>query len=117
LYPGYLFVAHKPGTSWRPIYETPGIASLLRIGANLQRAHSATVKALQDTEPLRAKPLPPHAAWHPGDPCRLTFGPLQTLPAAITTIHGNSATLAIMMLGELRTITTTLDALTPIRDR
>lgn len=104
LFPGYVFVAHDPRTSWRPIYETPGIRSMVRNGSQLQYARPGAVEALQAAEALRAWPLLPGAAWRPGAACRLRAGPFAGQEAVVAAVRADRITISVMCLGALRSV-------------
>ena len=105
LFAGYLFVRHDPRDSWRPIYETPGIASVLKNGSQLQYARDADIRALQAGDDARATPPHPGASWAPGMPCRAATSPLRDLDAVVTQVHGTNATIGLIMLGQMRQLT------------
>ena len=112
LWPGYLFVHHDSRDSWRPIYETPGVRSVLKTRDQIQWANAGAVEAIRASEALRRTLTPPGSLWRPGAPCQLRDGPFQGLPAVVTEIlPGNRARIAIMMFGELRTVSINLSSL------
>lgn len=103
LFTGYVFVLHVRSTSWRPIYETPGVHSLIRNGNQLQYARSADIRMLQATADARGYLPAENTQWAPGMACGLANGsPLCSLPAFITEVHTHSVSIAVMFLGQIR---------------
>jgi transcription antitermination factor NusG len=102
LWPGYLFVHHDSRNSWRPIYETPGVRSVLKTRDQIQWANAGDVEALRATEDARRSITPPGALWAPGMPCSPVAGtPFAGHPAVIIEIHGSRAMIALMLFGQL----------------
>ena len=104
LWPGYLFVHHDSRDSWRPIYETPGVRSVLKTRDQIQWANAGDVEAVRASEELRRTLTPPGSLWRPGDACQPCDGPFQGLPAVVLEVERQIARVAIMMFGELRTV-------------
>jgi transcriptional antiterminator RfaH len=101
LWPGYLFVHHDSRDSWRPIYETPGVRSVLKTRDQIQWANAGDVEALRATEDAR-RSITPGASWAPGMPCSPVAGtPFAGHPAVIIEIHGSRAMIALMLFGQL----------------
>ena len=114
LFRGYLFVLHDRAASWRPIYETPGVHSLIRQGNQLQYARNGDIQALQAGDELRRHLPAPNAQWAPGVPCSLAAGlPLSGLPAVVTEVRGRQVAIAVMFLGQLRRVTVHASQLVP----
>ena len=104
LFPGYLFVAHQPGTSWRPIYETPGVKCLVKSGSHLQYARAGSVEALQADEAGRRYPTTRETLHRPGAGCVLVLGPFQGHGAVVVSVERQTAVVALMVLGGLRNV-------------
>ena len=112
LWPGYLFVHHDSRDSWRPIYETPGVRSVLKTRDQIQWANAGAVEAIRASEALRRTLTPPGSLWRPGAPCQPSDGPFQGLPAVVIEIlPGNRAMIAIMMFGQLRQVSVDVNSL------
>ena len=113
LWTGYLFVA--VGSHWTPIAHTLGVARLLMSGAKPHMVPDRAVEALQASEDARRSIHPAGASWAPGMPCCLRKGcAFEGLPAVITAIHINQASIAMIFLGQLRNLSVPIDALVPI---
>lgn len=102
LFTGYIFVQHHRGSSWRPIYETPGVHSLIRSGSQLQYAPDAAVEALQASEAVRRLPVAVKPSWAPGMPVVVSGGAACGFKGVIVELRGDRATVMLMMLGALR---------------
>ena len=115
LFSRYLFIQFNPAAeSWSPIRATPGVRDIVRSGPHVHMASDAAVDALQASEQIRATPLPGASLWRPGDPCRLAHGPFQKADAVVIQITPpGHAIVAILMLGQLRTLAIPLDRLEP----
>jgi transcription antitermination factor NusG len=104
LFPGYLFVGWQQPESWSPIKAAPGVKSLVGTNGKPGMVRQGTVEALQAGDDARRTPTPPGALWAAGDPCQPSHGPFRGLPAAVMGMDGEIATIAVMMLGQLRRI-------------
>ena len=97
LWPGYLFVHHDSRDSWRPIYETPGVRSVLKTRDQIQWANAGAVEALQAAQALAAPRDAPDAPWRVGDLAAPASWHFAGLKGVIVEIRGKRAILAIMM--------------------
>jgi len=105
LWPGYCFVHHDSRDSWRPIYETPGVRSVLKTRDQIQWANAGAVEALQAGEALRrTHPSGPHAAWRVGAVAALANGAFRGHAGVIERIEGQKAGITLMLFGELRIV-------------
>ena len=105
LWPGYLFVHHDSRDSWRPIYETPGVRSVLKTRDQIQWANAGDVSVLQASEASRRSIAPPGASWAPGMPCSPVAGtPFAGHPAVVLSVDGRKARIGLLLFGELRTV-------------
>ena len=104
LFTGYLFVQHHRGSSWRPIYETPGVHSLIRSGSQLQYAPDAAVEALRATQDVRLRPVAAKPQWASGMPCSLAAGPMAGLPAVVLDASSDQVRIGVMFLGQIRQV-------------
>lgn len=105
LFPRYVFVwLDGP---WTPVRYCPGVHDLLMDDGRPGRVPVAVIKVLQ------AVPVIPAVvtAWAPGTPCSLVSGPMRGHDAVVLSVARKVATLAVMMLGAIRTITVSLDLL------
>jgi len=112
LFTSYLFVGIQ-SPHWAPIRHTLGVRSLLMSGLNPYLLPEAVWSALQAGEALRRTLTPPGTSWRPGAPCQPRDGPFQGLPAAVVQVDGQTAKIAIVMFGELRTVTISVECLVP----
>ena len=116
LWPGYLFVLHHSRDSWRPIYETPGVRSVIKNGSQLQYARKGAVEAVEAGEHSRRSLPPENARTAPGSAVRVGMGIFQGYPGVITEVDQQTARVSLMFLGCLREIALPLDCLTPRED-
>ena len=112
IFPSYLFIHLSRRDIWRPIRETPGVHDVIRDANGIQFAAPGSVEALEALQELDAPPIP----WEPGTPCSLASGPLRGMPAVVTAVSGNTARVAIMAFGALRSATLSLNCLIPRED-
>lgn len=113
LFPAYLFLQLDPDRPWRPVLNTPGVFDLIR---QRDTGFPATcpqdaVDALRRAEASRRSLPAESSSWAPGVPCSLATGAFYGLPAVVLTIHGDTATIGLMMLGHLRQISVPIDSL------
>lgn len=114
LFSRYLFVRFDHTTeSWSPIRATPGVVGILRAGATVHYASPGTVERLQATETERGEPRQAAAAWATGDACTLVAGPLGGRPAVVVEVNPRTICIALIMLGGLREMFVTPDAIEP----
>lgn len=112
LFSRYLFVRFDHLTeSWSPIRDTPGVVGLLHTGTHVHYANPGAVERLQATEEQRQIPHEDAAAWAPGTPCFLVAGPFTGRPAVVVDTH--PLRIALVMLGGLREMHVTPDAIVP----
>jgi len=111
LWSGYIFVHHDSRDSWRPIYETPGVRSVLRNRDQIQFAPEAAVDALREGEALRRSQVADSHQWAPGALVAPANGIFQGLPAVILAVHHDTARIGLMFLGQLREITMPIECL------
>jgi transcriptional antiterminator RfaH len=117
LFPRYLFLQFDHlAESWSPVRATPGVLDLIRSGSELHYANAGAVEALEATQDARRSQPPEISQWASGAPCALRYGPCAGLPAVITAVTRETATIAIMMLGHLRNVSVPLDCLAPRGD-
>lgn len=107
LWRGYVFVHHAKGTSWRPIYETPGIRSLMKHGDQLQYVPAGIVEKFQATEQVRRVLSAERATWEPGAVCTLPNG----IDAVVLGQRDGRTLVGILMLGEMREVLVDSDSL------
>jgi transcriptional antiterminator RfaH len=118
LFPRYLFLLfdHR-AASWSPIRATPGVADLIRSGSDVHYAPDAAVSALQATEAARRCLTAENAKWASGVPCSLATGhPFEGHQAVVVQVGKESATIAIMLFGELREVAVDANCLVPRED-
>lgn len=108
LWSGYIFVHHDTRDSWRPIYETPGVRSVLRNRDQIQFAPDAAIEALREGEAARSIPTTPDSLYRPGAPCEAVLGGGSRVEAVVAAVNGQKATVLALMFGELREVTVEL---------
>ena len=111
LWPGYLFVHHDSRDSWRPIYETPGVRSVLKTRDRIQWANAGAVEALEASEASRREIYRPDAPWRAGAVVAPASGPFAQHQGVVLEIRGNRAVLAMLLFGELRTVSIDVSSL------
>jgi len=105
LFPGYVFVHHAGHDPWIPIWHAPGVRELIVDSERKpQYARAGDISALQAGDELRRTPPASGAAWPPGTPCSLATGAFKGHPAVVAHVSGENARIAIMLLGELRSV-------------
>jgi transcription antitermination factor NusG len=104
LFTRYLFVAHDNPDLWRPIRETPGVASVITAGGKVQYARPGAVEAIQAAQAFAATATRNEAQWHLGDAVAPRVGPLMGLPGVVLAVEGENATVGILFLGQLREV-------------
>jgi transcription antitermination factor NusG len=98
---------------WSPVTHAPGVFSLLSFDGKPATCSDTVVEAVRSAvDAAEAFPASSHR-WKQGTPCSLAAGPLAGLPAVITDVRRETASIAILMLGHLRTVSVPLDALAP----
>jgi len=108
LFSRYLFALHDPRESWRPIYETPGVHSVLRNAATICYARPGAVEALQATEAARRCAEPPGERKRPGDALQFIHGPFRGLDCIVVAAYRHHAQVSAVVMGALRTVTAPL---------
>jgi len=105
LFAGYIFVQHDPADPWRPIRYCPGIRANLIGGQGVQYARAGDVSVLEASEALRRSIAAPGASWAPGMPCSPVAGtPFAGHPAVVLSVERQTARVAMLLFGELRTV-------------
>ena len=110
LFRGYLFV--QGADHWAPIQHTYGISRVLMSNGHPAYLSDGVVEAIQSALQANAAFSASSPLWKPGTPCSLSQGAFYGLPAVVTELHGSTATIAIMMLGQLRSLSVPTDCLT-----
>src|SRR5215472_8257729 len=114
LFPGYLFTHWTEGEQWwSTIRAAPGVRALIMDGERPSICPEAQIRALQAGDELRRTPTAPGAAWPPGTPCSLATGVFKGAPAVVVSAQGETARIALVMLGGLRTISLPIAHLMP----
>ena len=109
LFPRYGFIAfdHRD-TSWSPIRDTPGVVDLVRCGTLPAYTHDTAVVALRSTldavEALAAATTQKTPQWAPGDAVAPATGALAHHPAVVISVESQTARVAMLLFGELRTV-------------
>jgi len=99
LFPGYCFVTVT--SHWTPIKSTLGVRRLLLDGDGKPGIVArAVISALQAVRDFSA----PDDHWSVGAPCSLATGSLRGCDAVVTKVHGDTAQIAMMMLGQMRQV-------------
>lgn len=110
LFSGYLFVV--AGTHWAPIQHTRGVARLLMCDGKPGRVRRGIVEAIRASEDARRSVADPNN-WAPGAPCRIAHGPFASHHAVVTAVAGDTARVAVMMLGAIRELAIGVEWLEP----
>lgn len=111
LWPGYLFVHHNSRDSWRPIYETPGIRSVLKHRDQIQWVRAGAVEAVEALEDARRHLPAVNAQWAPGAVCRVATGIMAGFPGVVLSTGHDMALVSLMFLGQLREISLPVECL------
>jgi transcriptional antiterminator RfaH len=111
LWPGYLFVHLDLTRPWHPVTYAPGVFQLISLNGTPSICPDAVLSVLQATEAERASPPPKTACWPPGTPCSLAVGPFQGMDAVVLSVHRNIASVGIMCLGALRSVSVDVQCL------
>ena len=112
LFAGYCFLQLGTAQPWYPIAWCPGVYSLLQCQGKPSIVARAVILALQAGDELRATPIPKSSQWAPGMPCSLATGALRGHQGVVTEVSTDSAHVAVMMFGHLRTVSVPFDCLT-----
>ncbi len=115
LWTGYLFVDLQSDRHWTPVAHTLGVARLLMAGPSPHIVPEAVLSVLQAGEALRRSITPPGAQWAPGAACSLATGAFSGHPAVVLSVTRQTATVALLLFGELRNVTVDVDCLV-VRD-
>ena len=112
MFRSYVFV-ELADDHWAPIRHTQGISRVLTCNGKPSIVARATVEAVRAAEALAAvRQQQETSQWAPGAPCSLATGAFYGLPAVVTAVAGSQAVIAIMMLGQLRSLSVPTDCLT-----
>jgi len=113
LFTGYLFTRFDAlRDPWRPILSTLGVFALIRRPDGMPNpVAEADFQAVQAVEALRRSITPPGALWAPGMPCSPVATPFAGHPAVVLEVDGQTAKIALVMFGELRTVTIGVECL------
>jgi transcriptional antiterminator RfaH len=111
LFARYLFVAHDNQAIWRPIRETPGVASVLNSGGQIQYARAGDVEAVRAAEAIRRSITPPGASWAPGIVLEVSGGPFRGHRGSLVAVRRDRAAILLVLFGVLRRVDVPLDNL------
>jgi transcription antitermination factor NusG len=96
---------------WSPVTYAPGVFSLLSFDGKPATCSDTVVEAVRTAvDAAEAFPASSHP-WKPGTPCSPAVGPFRDHPAVVIAVQRETATIAIMMLGHLRSVSVPLDCL------
>jgi transcription antitermination factor NusG len=108
LFSGYLFLRHRPDSSWGPIREAPGVKGLIKAGNQLVYTPDVAVEALQGTlrgvEAFSAIGQPARRLWAPGVPCSPGTGAFAGHPAVVLQVGVETALISLLVFGALREV-------------
>lgn len=113
LFARYLFVANDNPQLWRPIRETPGVASVISSNGRAHHVAQGAVEALQASEQARRVLTAGRAVYVPGDAVAVRYGIVAGHRGIVTSAHGDTVSVALLFLGELRDIRLPVDCLAP----
>jgi transcription antitermination factor NusG len=102
LFPRYCFVMLAP--DWPAIARTAGVHALLMTDGKPSIVAEADFRAVQAAVASAATQPPETAFWPPGTPCSLAVGPFQGMDAVVLSVHRNIASVGIMCMGALRSV-------------
>jgi len=102
LFARYLFVAHDNQAIWRPIRETPGVASVLNSGGQIQYARAGDVEAVRAAQEVFRTTTTQETAYRPGAACSAILGGGVKVDGIVISVSGQKATLSTIMFGGLR---------------
>jgi transcription antitermination factor NusG len=112
-FPRYLFVRLDLTKPWNPVRYAPGVYSLVSFNDKPATCSDTVVEAVRSALHAAKAVSAPEHAWKPGTPCSLALGPLAGMPAIVTQVGHDMATVAVMMLGHLREVAVQLNAIQP----
>jgi len=105
LFTSYLFVGIQ-SPHWAPIAHTLGVKRLLMSGERPSIVAGGVVEALEASRALRQSIQAPGASWASGMPCSPVAGtPFAGHPAVVISVERQTARVAMLLFGELRTVT------------
>ncbi len=108
LFAGYLFVRHRPDSSWGPIREAPGVKSLVKAGDQLAYTPDDAVESLRGTlhgvEQFSGVRLPERRLWAPGVPCSPGTGVFAGHPAVVLQVGVDRVLISLLLFGALREV-------------
>jgi transcription antitermination factor NusG len=108
LFPRYVFAVIDG--AWTPLRYCRGVRALLMDGdGHPHRLDAALVGTLQAMQEPAGDAVP----WAAGTPCSLAQGPFAGHPGVVLGVKRDTASLAVMVLGALRTVSAPLSALVP----
>ena len=112
LFTSYAFVLLGQHDPWVPIRYTPGVHSLLMSGGQPNIAAMASIEALEASQELRRSIAPSGASWASGMPCSPATGtPFAGHPAVVVSVNREIAQIALVLFGELRTVSIAVGSL------
>jgi transcriptional antiterminator RfaH len=114
LFPGYIFVEHRPQQTWRPILGTYGVKTLVRSGDRPSVLASGFIDALKARE-LGGVIRKPAAALEIGQRVAVQGGPLDGLIGEIIALRDKERVLVLLDLLDRETRThVRADMLSPL---
>lgn len=113
LFPRYCFVRLDLTKPWSPVIAAPGVFQLVSFDGKPATCSDTAVEAVRSAVDGFEAFSASSTLWKPGMPCSLAAGPLAGMPAVVTDVSQETATIALMMLGCLRSVTVPLDSLRP----
>lgn len=109
LFARYLFVRF-PG-NWTPIRYCPGVYRIVFAGPEPSLCPDHAVEAVQNALQAAEEVAATQPRWTVGQPCSSLYGPLRGMPAIVTKVRTSTVTIAVMMLGQLREVSVSVDCL------
>ena len=111
LFVSYAFVSLAPTDPWVPIRYTPGVHSLLMSGGKPNINATVVVEGLRAVLGRPAPIEPPDAIRRAGAAVAVGNGPLAGHQAVVVSVAGNRAMIALLLFGELRTVSVDVTSL------
>ena len=111
LFVSYAFVSLAPTDPWVPIRYTPGVHTLLMSGGKPNINATGVVEGLRAVLAQPAPIEPPDATRRAGAAVAVGNGPLAGHQAVVVSVAGNRAMIALLLFGELRTVSVDVTSL------
>jgi len=113
LFTSYLFVCIR-SPHWSPIAHTLGVRRLLMSAGNPYILRDGIVSTLEASAASRLyPPTDPPSQWPPGTPCALANGSLKGHEGVVLSVNRLTATVGLLLFGQMREVSVPLTSLAP----